>query len=133
MATHPSGESTLFVKVDEQCGLRRYAADGTRVAETPLSEPDLESDPTDTTWDPVTPWNVGGCQPHELRETARLAADGEHVEARALVRPQSATHLEGLRWLRGGPILVGRVSPAPLPEDGHGWHGFVVRASLDLF
>lgn len=241
VATHPSGESTLFVKVDAQCSLRRYAADGTLLAETPLAEPDLESDPTDTTWDPVTPWNVGGCQPHELRETARLAADGEHVylvnrggshgvvlfryaygagrfsrtlrkvllprhaaplptgivashrvlrashwsyvprvvvddagrarvllvfgggvshevyaafagtavagdalgvlltvtpagewvEARelprALVRPQSATHLEGLRWLRGGLVLVGRVSPAPLPEDGHGWNGFVVH------
>jgi hypothetical protein len=239
--THPSGEASLLVKVDEACSLRRYGADGALLASAPLAEPDLESDPTDTQWDPVLPWNVGGCQPHELRETARLAADGEHVYLvnrggshgivlfrfeysaraftrtlrapllprhaaplptgiiashrvlhashwtfvprvvvddagnarvlltlgsgvahevynaftqapvaedargvlltvtragqlvaarelpRSLVREASVTDIEGLRWLRGGVVLVGRVAPSPLPEDGHGWDGFLVH------
>jgi hypothetical protein len=241
VVTHPSGESTLFVKVDARCGLRRYGADGTLLGTAPLTEPDLASDPTDTSEAPLFPWNVGGCQPWELRETGRLAADGEHVYlvnrggshgivlfrfeygagaftrtlrkallprhaaplptgivashrvlrsshwsyvprvvvddagrarvlltfgggvshdvynafaeapvaedargvlltvtpagervatrelSRALVREGSTTDIEGLRWLRGGVVLVGRVAPAPLPDDGHGWDGFLVH------
>jgi hypothetical protein len=241
VVTHPSGESTLFVMVDALCGLRRYGADGTLLGTAPLTEPDLVSDPTDTSVDPFRPWNVGGCQPHEIRETGRLAADGEHVYLvnrggshgivlfrfeygagaftrtlrkallprhaaplptgimashrvlrsthwsyvprvvvddagrarvlltlgagvwhevynafaevpvaedargvlltvtragelvaarelpRALVREGTTSDIEGLRWLRGGVVLVGRVSPTPLPDSGYGWDGFLVH------
>ncbi len=241
VVTHPSGESTLFVKEGALCGLRRYGAGGTLLGTAPLTEPDLVSDATDTSEQPVIPWNVGGCQPQEIRETGRLAADGEHVYLvnrggssgivlfrfeygagaftrtlrkvllprhaaplptgivashrvlrsshwsyvprvvvddagrarvlltfgggvshdvynafagtpvaedargvlltvtpagelaaarelpRALVREGSVAELEGLRWLRGGAVLVGRVAPAPLPDDGHGWDGFLVH------
>jgi hypothetical protein len=46
---------------------------------------------------------------------------------RGLLRPQSVTDIEGLRWLRGGLVLVGRNAPAPLPEDGLAWDGFIVH------
>jgi hypothetical protein len=34
---------------------------------------------------------------------------------------------EGVRWLRGGVVLVGRTAPSPLPEDGFGFDGFLVH------
>ncbi len=239
--THPSGEATLFVVDRRGCSLRRYSSSGTLLGSTPVSDPDLATDPTDTSAEPVIPWNVGGCQPTEIRESGRLAADGEHVYlvnrggssgtllfryvhergtftsalrvalfprhaaplptgivashrvlhsthwsyvprvavddagqarvllvfgggtshdvynrfapapvsdtaaavvltidrggavvgslelARGLAWPGHVAEIEGMRWLRGGVVLVGRVAPAPLPEDGRGWNGFLVR------
>jgi hypothetical protein len=239
--THPSGEATLFVVEPGGCALRRYSPFGKLLASTPVSEPDLPTDPTDTSEQPIVPWNVGGCQPTEIRESGRLAADGEHVYLvnrggssgtllfryvhergtftpalrvalfprhaaplptgiaashrvlhsthwsyvprvvvddagqarvllvfgggtshdvynrfastpvsdtaaavvltvdrrgvvvgarelpRGLAWPGHVADIEAMRWLRGGLVLAGRVAPAPLPEDGRGYNGFLAR------
>ncbi|HEY6556933.1 MAG TPA: hypothetical protein VI072_06655 [Polyangiaceae bacterium] len=239
--THPSGEATLFLAGPDGCSLRRYSAAGTPLGTSRVDEPDLVTDPTDVTEQPIIPWNVGACQPTEIRETGRLAADGEHVYlvnrggssgtllfryayeggaflrtlrvplfprhaaplptgiaashrvlrsthwsfiprvsvddagrarvlfvlgsgaavdvynrfaatrvadtaaaviltvdkdgaisgtrelARGLVWPGHVAEVEAFRWLRGGVVLTGRVAPAPLPDDGRGWNGFLLH------
>jgi hypothetical protein len=239
VVVHPSGEATLFVVDGEGCALRRYSASGELLAQGRLDEMDLVSDPTFEEWPPIIPWNLGGCQPTEIRETGRLAADGEDVylvnrggssgtvlfrfgyaggefartlrrplfprhgsglpigivashrvlrsthwsyiprltvddagrahvllvvgggsspevwtafaeeplpedtaailiavsragaveEVRALPRglawPGHVAEIETVRWLRGRVVLAGRVAPAPLPESGFGWDGFI--------
>jgi hypothetical protein len=52
---------------------------------------------------------------------------GRRVIPRELLGAQRVTEVEGIRWLRGGVALVGRNAPAPLPESGEGWDGFLVH------
>lgn len=244
VATHPSGEATLFLRAGDTCALRRYGADGALLGTQVVADTDLPTDPLFTGWDPDASWAPGACQPLSIRETARVAADGEAVylvnrggshgvvlfrfaweggaftrtlrqpvfprhgaprptiimashrvlrathwsfvprlvvddagqarvvltlgsgaahevfnatypqapvpdDARVAVltvtrtgelrgvrhvergdaRAQAASILdvEGVRWLRGGLVLVGRTASAPAPADGLGWDGFLLH------
>lgn len=55
------------------------------------------------------------------------AVVGRRTIPRAFLGAQRTSEVEGMRWVRGGVALVGRNAPAPLPESGDGWDGFLVH------